>query len=142
MSEKCNGLTLEELGIDGKIFRASKSLKDKIRLETLMVDGELTPKAIKVFEEIYNTFAVDGKMGKVECSNFVAGVTKTSSSPYDNRVIEFLKDYDSDQDDNITLEDFLKFYKYNIVHGRDDVVWKNLNNMRFRKDLKKYDDPI
>lgn len=57
-------------------------------------------------------------MGKIECSNFVAGVTKTSSSPYDNRVIEFLKDYDSDHDDNISLEDFFNFYKANITQGR------------------------
>lgn len=48
----------------------------------------------------------------------MAGVTKTSSSPYDNRVIEFLKDYDSDHDDNISLEDFFNFYKANITQGR------------------------
>ena len=25
---------------------------------------------------------------------------------------------------------------------RDDVVWKNLSHMRYRKDLKKFDEPI
>lgn len=81
-------------------------------------------------------------MGKKQCSNFVAGVTKTSSSIHDARVIEFFKDYDLDQDENITVEDFLKFYLYHCAPEREEIVWKNLNNMRYRKDLKKYDDPV
>lgn len=63
-SERLNGLTLEEIKIDGKTITAVKSFRNKIRKEELLINGELTEKSKKVFEEIYNTFAVDGKMGK------------------------------------------------------------------------------
>jgi hypothetical protein len=46
----------------------------------LVENGELTIKAQKVFENIFNSFAIDGRMGINECSNFVAGVTKTCIS--------------------------------------------------------------
>lgn len=69
-------------------------------------------------------------------------MTKTSCTTSDLRVSEFFRDYDLDRDDNITVEDFLKFYKANSTYDRDPVVWKNLSTMRYRKDLKKYDDPI
>ena len=62
--ERYNGLTLEELKINGKAINAVKSFRNKIRKEPLLVDGELTEKAKKVFEEIYNVFATEGKMGK------------------------------------------------------------------------------
>ena len=73
----------------------------------------------------------------------MAGVTRTSCGMTDPRVSEFFQEYDFDRDENITLDDFLRFYQKNAnLANRNDVVWSNLSNMRYRKDLKKYDEPI
>jgi hypothetical protein len=49
---------LEEIKIDRKVLKATKSLKEKIRPENLIENGELTPNAKKVFTDIYHSFAV------------------------------------------------------------------------------------
>jgi hypothetical protein len=49
--ERLNGLTLEEIKIDGRSLSAVKSFRNKIRKEALLTaEEELTEKARKVFE--------------------------------------------------------------------------------------------
>lgn len=52
-----------------------------------------------------------------------------------------MAEYSSKKDSNIYLEDFLKFYQ-NSSRIKPDVVFKNLKNLRWRRDLRKYDDEI
>lgn len=69
-------------------------------------------------------------------------MTRLSCTIYDPRVNDMFRDYDSDNDDVITLDDFLRFYKFHSTESRCEAVWKNLAYMRFQKNLKKYDDPL
>lgn len=58
-------------------------------------------------------------MGKSECAKYVEGVTKTSCYVQDHRVSDFFNEWDEDKDDNITLNDFMRFYKSSCVPDKD-----------------------
>ena len=82
-------------------------------------------------------------MGKREIANYIEGVTSSNCCSSDPRVDKFLNQWDSDKDGNITAQDFTKFYfDCATSKERSQAVWKNLKNARFRKDLKRYDQPI
>lgn len=80
-------------------------------------------------------------MGKYQLAEFIEKATQVSCSTFDHRVIRFLQQYDKNRDNLISLEDFLKFYHECCIE-KPDVVWKNLACLRFRRDLKYYDEPV
>ena len=60
---------------------------------------------------------------------------------FDSRINSLFAEYDGDKDGVLTLEDFLKFYEDCIVDPEKiETVEKNLSNLRYRRDLKLYDE--
>lgn len=57
-----NGLTLEELKLNCQEINAIKLPQSRLKKEPMLIDGKLSPKAIKAFTEMFNKFAPDGKM--------------------------------------------------------------------------------
>ena len=66
-------------------------------------------------------------------------MTETDSSLNDTRVINFIKEYDDDNDGFVTLDGFLLFYEKATLN-KDEDVWKNLKNAGFRYDLRKVNE--
>ena len=60
---------------------------------------------------------------------------------FDSRINSLFAEYDGDKDGVLTLEDFLKFHEDCIVDPEKiETVEKNLSNLRYRRDLKLYDE--
>ena len=66
-------------------------------------------------------------------------MTETDSSLNDTRVINFIKEYDDDNDGFVTLDGFLLFYEKATLN-KDEDVWKNLKHAGFRYDLRKVNE--
>lgn len=81
----------------------------------MLVDGKLGKKAEKVFTDMFNKYAVNGKMTTKECSNYIEGVTLSFCPMFDSRINSLYAEYDNDKDGILMLEDFLKFYEDCLV---------------------------
>lgn len=89
---------------------AIKLPQSRLKKEQLLVDGKLTPKAIKVFTEMFRKFALNDKMTSKECSAYIEGVTLSFCPIFDSRINSLFAEYDNDKDGILTLDDFLRFY--------------------------------
>lgn len=68
---KHNGLTLEELKLNGQEVNAIKAPQSRLKKELLIFDGKLTPKAKKAFTDMFQRYAPSGKMAAKECSDYI-----------------------------------------------------------------------
>ena len=59
---KYNGLTLEELKLNGQEINAIKIPQSRLKKEALIIDGKLSPKATKTFTDMFHKYAPSGKM--------------------------------------------------------------------------------
>lgn len=82
-------------------------------------------------------------MGKAECRNYIEKVTQVYCADMDARISNMLRDYDADHDGYTNCQDFLAFYRDSLLDPeKSEAVEKNLVNLRFRKDLCRYDEPL
>ncbi len=140
---KHNGLTLEELKLNKQEVNAIKLPQSRLKKDALLIDGKLSPKAVKVFTDIFNKFAINGKMTSKECASYIEGVTLSFCPIFDPRINSLYADYDKDKDGVLTLQDFLKFYQDCAIDPEKlETVDKNLSNMRYRRDLKFFDEDL
>jgi hypothetical protein len=88
-------------------------------------------------------FAKEGKMQEEQIINYIRGVTNSSSHSKDTRVQALLSDYDADKDGCLTEQDLLRFYTDSCDDGeKEENVWLNLANLHYRKDLRRFNEPI
>jgi Ca2+-binding EF-hand superfamily protein len=79
-----------------------------------LVNGkkELMPEAKKIFESWFETFSRDGFMTPETCVDFIRNSTSDQTvTIQDNRVTRLFTEYDRDNDNRISREDFLEFYR-------------------------------
>jgi len=104
---------------------------------------EFTPDALRVFTSWFERFSnEEGFMLPQHCVSFIkftTGSPDTVILSTDARVGEFFKNWDSDADGRISLEDFLSFYREKS-RQKPDVVWTNLINAKYGNDLKPLSD--
>lgn len=92
---------------------------------------------------MFNRYAPNGKMTSKQCSKYIEGVTLSFCPIFDTRITSLFAEYDLDKDEVLVLEDFIKFYKECLVDPeKAEVVDKNLANLRYRRDLKLYDEEL
>jgi Ca2+-binding EF-hand superfamily protein len=86
---------------------------------------------------IFDQYATDEQMNKAQCHEFTVKCLGSSSSPkfYENKINELFKEYDQNQDDLLTFEDFLNFYK-NAAINRPSTVWSNLKSFGVEGNFK------
>lgn len=102
------------------------------------------PRAVEIFSEWYDIYKnLDtGLMDAAGVARFISGATKQPCNFDDGRVDGILKQYDTDKDGNLTIDDFLQFY-YNAASGTLlKAVHSNLKNHNVRLDLKKMSDIV
>jgi len=84
-------------------------------------------------------------MSLIECTNYVRQATASECLSSDRRVTEIMEYYDEDRDGIILLDDFLKYYKNNLTkyssYYKDNIL-KGLFNLRYRKNLTLYNEPL
>ena len=73
IKESNNGSTMKELGFksDG-VITCSKRVVDNKSQAKLIYNKQFTPKALEIFIEIFNRFAIDGKMNAQETASFAS----------------------------------------------------------------------
>ena len=101
--------------------------------------NKLTEPAIKAFTGIFHRFATNGQMSMSDSARFVEASTNDSCSIQDYRVVDLFYKYDTNKDGVLDLEDFLNFFE-DSCKSRESTVWRNLESLRIRPDLKRYED--
>ena len=136
------GKTIDQLKINfgDEIIVNKNKLLDNISKVSLVDKSKkkLNPQLIKVLNIIFDKFTTDDKMHKEDCCCFIKEAIKEDVVPVnDSRVTSLFEAHDKNNLGYITREEFINFYYLCIIHNdKTDVVWKNLNNLGIRNDLK------
>jgi hypothetical protein len=80
----------------------------------------------------------EGFITPVECVTFIKSTTNTLESLIDvndNRIVGLLKEYGKTKFGCLNEEEFLRFYTEKAFQ-KPDVVWNNLNIMKYGNDLR------
>lgn len=83
---KYNGLTLEQLKLNNQELNAIRLPQSRLKKQVMLIDGELAPKARKVFTEMFNKYAPNGRMTTKQCSQYIEGVTLSYCPIFDSRI--------------------------------------------------------
>lgn len=141
-------MTLAQFNLkNGDILTAEKLSITEAVTEVPIVDRAkqcLVPRAVELFSEWYDIYKNQetGLMDRSAVARFISGATKQPCNHDDNRVDGILKTYDTDKDENLTIDDFLTFY-YNAASGTLlKAVHSNLKNHNVRLDLKKMSEIV
>lgn len=97
---------------------------------------EFTEKAKAAFKEIFSRFSTNGFMDNKNIAEFISKATDFSiCSENDDRVKNFLKEYDVNDDGFIEEEQFLQFYLNSSINKKT-TVFDNLRSLGYGKDLR------
>ena len=82
-------------------------------------------------------------MSLIECTSFVRRASGADCLSSDRRVQEVF-DCDADRDGIVTLSDFMEYYRKNLSGSSywKEQMLKGLFNLRYRKNLTLYDEPL
>ena len=106
----------------------------------LVLNNEVVPECIKVFNDWYDNFSTEGKMAREDCARFVKNVTgsRDDISIDDPRIKGLFETYDKNRDGILDREDFVGFYRECASKpDKKRVVWDNMKTMGIRNDLKR-----
>ena len=106
----------------------------------LLINGEVVPECIKIYNDWYDYYSTDDKMSKEECAKFVKAVTGTRDdiAVDDPRIKGLFDTYDKNKDGFLDREDFVGFYRECALKPeKKRVVWDNMKTMGVRNDLKR-----
>ena len=125
----------------GIVTIEKKNMDDVKKVTLAGSDSQLTPAAVKVFGEMFNKFAKNGKMDGEGAAAFIMATTgEKHVTPDDGRITLLFDTKFKDKDGLLLAEGFAEFYRKNIVDGREDTVWENIHVHGFRNDLKRLDE--
>ena len=112
--------------------------KNNIPKILLIKNNKLTDKAIKTFQEIFNLFSTNGKMNKIQGTEFVNSMMNMNIQINENNkyVNNLFSKYDIDNDGLLSFEDFNNFY-LNLIKNKIDSVWKHLYSLGYNNLLEK-----
>ena len=97
----------------------------------LIKDNKLTNKTQIILKEIFDKFASNGKMYKVQLLEFMKKIKRNDD---DNINDIFL--YDIDNEGFLLFENFIKYY-YDLIKTRLYLVWNDLNYLGYNIFLEK-----
>ena len=103
-----------------------------------MVDnnGEFNPKVRRIFEELFDKFAVDGYMDPESTAKYTWSCTDDGCGVDDTRVKSLFRTYDLDWDNRITKDEFIQFY-HDASVKKPPVVWSNIYNHNYNNAFEK-----
>jgi len=110
----------------------------------LVLNNEVVPDCIKIFNDWYDFYSTEGKMTREDCARFVKAVTgsRDDISIDDPRIKGLFDTYDTNRDGLLEKEDFVGFYRECALRpDKKRVVWENMKTMGIRNDLKRLDEP-
>ena len=99
-----------------------------IKLNLIFSDQTLTPEAENLFNEVFYKFAnEDGFMTRKIWAVFLQSWTSQMTDENDQRIKRLFDNYDRDNDNLITVEDFKDFYRDSIIK-KESTVWANIRS--------------
>jgi hypothetical protein len=122
-----------------------KKIKRRVAPETpkaplLMSDNSLNPLLVKIFKELFNTYASpDGTMNIKNLAEYMGSCIREKTITENHKVKEIMKAWDKNEDQLLEEDDFLNFYR-DACQKKPKVVWDNLEAHQIGKDLKKISD--
>ena len=136
-----NGKTLSFLNIKNTSFLllSSNNLEKQIpESDILDNNNNVTPEAIKIFNDWFTKYSTNNKMDALNLSKFVKDVlnTKEEISINDRRVISLMNEKDSNHDGFIERDEFINWYVTSAIN-KPIIVLNNIKSMGYRGDLLK-----
>ena len=135
-----NAETLDEIGMrSNEIISINKRPPPaKSRARLLDGKGEMVEGFRDIVAEWYERFSMMGRMTRQDCAGFIRGCRGDTCQWDDARVQAIFKEFDTDHDDILLEEDFLRIYKLKAENPRGQhVVWENLEMQGWGHDLKR-----
>ena len=111
-------------------------IKENIPRLLLIKNDKLTEKAIKTFENIFNSFSINKKMDKISLSKFMSETLNIKVNENDENVNNLLFEYDIDDDGYLLFSDFYQFY-YDSIKEDVNLVWNDLYALGYNDSLEK-----
>ncbi|EAR94410.2 ubiquitin carboxy-terminal hydrolase (macronuclear) [Tetrahymena thermophila SB210] len=137
---KENGKSIAELRLkNGEKLLVSQRKGSPVKEEELLINGEINPKAIRIFKKWFQQFQVDGRMKPLQVAQFINSCTNDNCQENDNRVVLCMENNDKGKKGYLTEENFIEFYS-TACRNKQEIVRKNLATHGYRKDLKRYDE--
>jgi len=119
-------INIEGLSID--LFKNIKLL--------LIKNNKLTDKAIKIFKDIFILFSTNGRMNKIQYTQFVNFMMNIQIDENCKYIKNFFSKYDLDNDGLLSFVEFSNFYLHSIKN-KIDTVWKHLYFLGYNNLLEK-----
>ena len=108
----------------------------KFPREDLVIDGQCTPKFLKVLTEIFELYSTQNRLSIESFIEFIKTCVDEDIIRYnDKRIKMFLDKYDLDKDLLVSLESLVKFYIFS-EKDKNEIIWNNLYNFNIKNDLK------
>jgi len=123
---------------DGDEIKLSlNSLDSLIAPVEILVNGEVVPECIAVFNRWFDIYSSDNKMHREHAARFLRDVTGSREMPSvdDPRLGTLFSVYDRTNQGFLERENFVKFY-IESTKDRKKTVWENMKSMGIRNDLK------
>ena len=124
LSVKLEDLTIKKLSID------------KIPKLILIKGDKLTEKASKIFKNIFDLFSNGTTMNKLQTAEFIGSLMDSAIDEESNYVKNVFTNYDLDNDNLLTFNDFSLFF-YDMINEKSHIVWKYLYSLGYNNLLEK-----
>ena len=97
----------------------------------------LSDRANAVFTEIFYQNSDKGFFDKEILRQYIQTVTNDYNNS-ERLVSEILYHYDTNKDEKLDFNDFIKYY-IDLIHKEENTVWNHIKNLDYRYDLRKCD---
>ena len=137
-----NGKTVIDINLqENDTIKVQRNTLDSLIPQVeLLINNEVVPECIKVFNDWYDFYSTEGKMCREDCARFVKAVTgsRDDISIEDPRIKGLFDTYDKNKDGILDREDFVGFYREcALKQDKKRIVWDNMKTMGVRNDLKR-----
>ncbi len=124
---------------------SKNTVENQIKQVDLVINGDINPTAMKIFNDWFDEFSTDNQMSREDCARFVRSVTGQKDEGInveDTRIKNLFEAYDRNRDGFLEREEFVGFYKEcSMKPDKRRAVIDNLKSMGIRNDLKRMDEP-
>lgn len=136
ITEKDNGRTLRDIGYNlGESIQALPLPNVKVKPESLLIGNEINPKAIQVFNDMFDIFSKGAdEVGPEGVAAFCTTVLGDSHTAESVKVKEFIQGHGVDG--KVPRENFIKFYS-NATRAKSKAVKDNIVSCGYRLDFTK-----
>lgn len=140
ISFTANTKTLAQVGLQDTEVVSINMRKPPPKPKALLVDSakQMVPVFKDIVQSWFREFAPSGMMTRQECAAFIRSCRNDTCQWDDARIQAVYREYDTDNDDLLREEDFVRIYQTKAsTYAGQQVVWDNLESRGWGYDLNR-----